>query len=285
MAENKVNFGLKNVHYAPITVDAQGNEVYQAPIPIPGAVELSLEPRGDISEFYADDILYWVSNNNNQGYDGTLTIANIPEQFAIDCLGEEKGTNGLMTEKATSKGRHFALLFEFDGDVKETKHILYNCSAARPTLGSSTKTNATEPYTNELTFVAMARTGDLAVKTKTTSTTNLGYHNSWYKRIDNNVNTINNNAAATFDLKSQPAAANNTDKTFTILRSGQANIARVTVNGAEIPNGTNGYQLQTNTFTLYKAYMQTLAIGNYTVIIEMTNGNDLAIALTVMQSA
>lgn len=49
---NKVNFGLKNAHYVPITVDEEtGLDVYGTPVKMPGSVELSLEPRGDMVEF------------------------------------------------------------------------------------------------------------------------------------------------------------------------------------------------------------------------------------------
>src|SRR5690606_37215566 len=139
---NKVMFGLKNVHYATFTYDSTTNTItYDTPVAIPGAVELSLEPRGDMVEFYADDILYY-SAGNNQGYEGTLSIALIPEQFAIDCLGEEKDDDDkVLTENVTAKGKPFALLFEFDGDVKATRHVLYNCTANRPAVGSSTKTD------------------------------------------------------------------------------------------------------------------------------------------------
>ena len=85
--------------YAPFTVE-NGVITYGEPIPIPGAINLVLDPRGEMTEFYADNILYY-SASNNQGYDGTLTIANIPEQFAIDALGEEKDSIDLViTEKA-----------------------------------------------------------------------------------------------------------------------------------------------------------------------------------------
>lgn len=180
--ENKITFGLKNVHYAPFTV-AAGVIAYETPIPLPGGIELSIEPRGDMTEFYADDVLYY-SAANNQGYDGTLSIANIPEQFAIDALGEEKdSTDMVLTEKATSTGKPFALLFEFDGDVKATRHVLYNCNANRPTIGSSTKTNTAEPNANELTFVASPRETDLAVKTKTTLTTPANIYDAWYTKV------------------------------------------------------------------------------------------------------
>lgn len=183
MAENKITFGLKNAHYAKITIDESGTITYATPKPLPGSVEISLEPRGDMTEFYADDILYY-SASNNQGYDGTLTIANITDDFAIEILGEEKDeTDLVITEKSTSKSSAFALMFEFDGDVKATRHVLYYCNASRPKVGSSTKTDSAEPNTNELTFVASARPSDYAVKTKTTTTTPEEIYNNWYKKV------------------------------------------------------------------------------------------------------
>ena len=47
MADNKVIFGLKNVHYSVITEDAEtGGAIYGAPIPLKGATEISLDPKG-----------------------------------------------------------------------------------------------------------------------------------------------------------------------------------------------------------------------------------------------
>lgn len=181
---NKVNFGLKNAHYAPITVDAEtGEETYGTPVKLPGSVELSLEPRGDMVEFYADDMLYY-SAPNNQGYDGTLSIANIPDKFAVDVLGEEQDAEDeVLTEKSNAKPGRFAFMFEFDGDVKATRHVLYNCSANRPTVSGSTKTDSVEPQPNELSFVASARESDNAVKTKTLTTTPDEIYNAWYESV------------------------------------------------------------------------------------------------------
>lgn len=186
--DNKVTFGLKDTHYSVITESEDGIK-YGTPTPIPGTVEISLDPRGDMSEFYADDILYY-SAANNQGYDGTLTIANIPEQFAIDCLGELKDDSDMViTEKSNAVGKNFALMFEFDGDVKAVRHVLYNCSANRPTISSSTKTNTKEPNTNELSFVSSPRSSDLAVKTKTTATTPKNIYDNWYKKVYEKADT------------------------------------------------------------------------------------------------
>ncbi|MEG7934986.1 phage tail protein [Bacillus mobilis] len=180
---NKVTFGLKNVHYALLDV-TNGTAKFGVPIPMPGGVELTFEPKGELTEFYADDMVYY-SADNNQGYDGTLGIANIPEQFAIDVLGERLDeTDGVLNEVANAKRKSFALLFEFDGDVKAVRHIMYNCSASRPTIASKTKTTSAEPNTNELKFVSspivLVPGGKPLVKTKTTSKTTQAIYDGWY---------------------------------------------------------------------------------------------------------
>ncbi len=58
---------------------------FGTPIPLPGAVELTFEPRGDLIEFYADDMLYYAASNN-QGYDGTLSIATYSGTICYRCI-------------------------------------------------------------------------------------------------------------------------------------------------------------------------------------------------------
>lgn len=179
---NKVEFGLKNVHYAPYE-EVDGVITYETPIHIPGAVTVTLTPRGELTEFYADNMLYF-SAAANDGYDGTLSIAKITDQFAVDALGEEKDADdGTLTEKADAKQKPFALMFEFDGDVKATRHVLYNCTANRPTVTSGTTTTTREPQPNELTFISSARPSDYKVKTRTTSETPEEIYNAWYEVV------------------------------------------------------------------------------------------------------
>ncbi len=179
---NKVQFGLKNVHYAPYE-EVDGIVTYDEPIKIPGAVSLTLTPRGELAEFYADNMIYY-SAAANDGYDGTLSIALIPEQFAIDALGEEKDEDdGVLTERADARQKDFALMFEFEGDVKAVRHVLYKCSANRPTITGETTTNTREPQPNELTFISSARPSDYAVKTKTTADTSTEVYETWYDEV------------------------------------------------------------------------------------------------------
>ena len=127
MTKNKVKFGLKNVHYALLTVSEEGAVSFGAPVPIPGAVSMSLSPQGETETFYADDIAYYVSTANN-GYQGDLEIALLPDSFRTDVLREvEDETDHVLVEKSTAEPQPFALLYQFTGDQQASLRVLYNC--------------------------------------------------------------------------------------------------------------------------------------------------------------
>ena len=149
--KNKVKFNICNVHYALITVDEDGDVTFGTPVAMPGAVSLSLEPNGEPSNFYADGYAYYTISNN-MGYEGDLELAMVPESFRTDVLKESLDDNSVLVESANVETANFALLFEFDGDVKKIRHVLYNCSAARPNIESATNEEEIEVcllYTSE----------------------------------------------------------------------------------------------------------------------------------------
>ena len=161
---NKVKFGLKNVHYAVVT-ETDGVITYDTPKPIRGAVNLTLDAAGEPVEFYADDGIYF-EEKTNDGYTGSLEMALIPDDFRKDVLGEIEDTNGALIENKDAKAKHFALLFEFDGDAKKTRHVLYYVLASRPSISGSTKTNTKEPQTETMNITARPApdTGDVKAK-------------------------------------------------------------------------------------------------------------------------
>lgn len=183
MPENKVRFGLEKVHYAVITEGVDGSYTYGAPVPYLGATSITLTPKGEQTDFYADNILFYTSTTN-QGYDATLTVAEITEAFRKDVLGEElDATDKVLIEKNSAKPKKVAFLFQFDGDVKATRHVLYNCTVSRPGIGSSTKTTTSEPGTSELTLVAAPRPSDGVVKASTTADTTTTVYDAWYTAV------------------------------------------------------------------------------------------------------
>lgn len=179
---NKVKYNLKNVHAAKLKKEVSGGFSYESPKQIPGAVSISLDAEGESSPFYADGIVYFRSTANN-GYSGDLEIALIPEWFRTEILKEELDKNGVLVEKANvSETEKFALLFEFDGDVNAIRHVLYNCSASRPSIESETKEDTIEPGTETLSLTADPREDGL-VKSRTGDTTSSDTYINWYKSV------------------------------------------------------------------------------------------------------
>lgn len=184
MAENanKVMYGLKNVHYAKIKgVGAEGLPTYEAPKPLPGAISLNIKAEGNTKDIYADDIVYF-SVTTNKGYNGDLEVAKLTDDFRADILGDEKDTKGVMSENSFAKTVNFALLFEFDGDVKATRHVLYNCIATRPDLESKTREEDTDIQKEKLSLKATPLANGL-VKSRTTEGGDKNTYDNWYKAV------------------------------------------------------------------------------------------------------
>ena len=179
--KNKVKFNICNVHYAPITVTENNVVSFGTPVAMPGAVSISLDPTGEPESFYADGIEYYVINNN-QGYDGDLELAMIPESFRTDILKETADANNVLVENANSETGSFALLFEFDGDIRKIRHVMYNCSASRPTIESKTNEEDKEVQTETLTIKARPM-ADGYVKAKTGDNTTDEVYNNWYSSV------------------------------------------------------------------------------------------------------
>ena len=183
---NKVKYNLKNVYAAKLTETPGEDGVvtysYATPQAIPGAVSISLSAEGESSPFYADGIVYFRTVTNN-GYSGDLEIALIPEWFREEILQETLDENGVLIEQSNNaESVKFALLFEFDGDVNAIRHVLYNCTASRPSIESETKEDTIEPGTETLILTADPR-ADGMVKARTGDTTDTETYNSWYSTV------------------------------------------------------------------------------------------------------
>lgn len=155
MAElSKVRFGLAKAYYAVINNDG----TYGAPAPLPGAVSLDLSREGsDPTTFWADNVAYFVTPAANGGYTGTLTLAIVPDTFKVAVLGEVVDDNGMQVEVSDATPKSFALMYEVEGDADKKRYVFFNCSAQRAVASANTKSDSTNPDTQDLEFAAIGK--------------------------------------------------------------------------------------------------------------------------------
>lgn len=195
--DNKVKYNIKNAHYAVQKEDEEGTISFETPVPIKGAVSVSFDANGDITPFYADGIQYYVSAANN-GYEGDAEFALIPDQFREDILKEQRDEKGVLHEVSeTGDTQKFAFLFEFDGDQKAIRRVLYNCTATRPSIESDTKEENVEPGTETIT-ISNSPLPNGRVKAQTTVDTDKTTYDGWYKAVyyPENITAAQNTAEA-----------------------------------------------------------------------------------------
>ena len=178
MAKDKVKFGIKNVHIFPQLTDAP---TFGPVIDVPGAVSLSLDAQGDISKFYADNIVYYQTSANN-GYEGDLEVALIPDEVFEKIFNYVKNEDNVYTENASKNVVPFAMTFEEEGDQAGTKFVLYNCTATRPSRSLATVEGSKEPTTQTLS-VSAAPLKDGNVMAMTSADTTVEVLKDWHTDV------------------------------------------------------------------------------------------------------
>ena len=193
MSENKVKFGLKNVHYALVTetvaTDGSGaiTSTYGSLKALAGAVSLSMSSSASKSVFRADNSDYYISYGEG-GYEGDLEVARVNEDFLKDVLGYVEDDDKILVEagSAFKTTNYFALVFEFNGDAQATKHCLYKCSASRPDIASQTtgENGSTDPQTETITITAVPRAdNDKYIHLQTQDSTTTAVIEAWYSAV------------------------------------------------------------------------------------------------------
>lgn len=268
---NKVKYGLKNTHYAVVT-EANGVVSYGVPKPWPGAVNLTLSAAGENVTFYADDHAYFEENTNN-GYEGSIEMALIPDAFRVDVLGETIDSNGAIIENANATVKKFALMFEFDGDAKKTRHVLYNVLPTRPNIEGATKTNTKEPKTEPMNIAVRPALDTSDVKAKVLQG-ETGYE-TFFSAV-----YLKNAPTNTADDPADFSKAGVDDVTVAVTSSSPTNAVKsVYMDG--VPVGFAHLSITGVAVTIANAFVDTLDIGDHTILIEFTQGNAVSVTLTV----
>ena len=182
MSENKVKFGLSNVHIAKIT-EENGEITYGIPFAMPGAKSLTADPEGEVTPFYADNIKYYIATSN-QGYAGDLEVAMLIKEFFTQILGQQTDNNGALFENADDVNARFALMGEIEGDIKKRRFVYFDCTATRPGSEMNTIEESKEPQTDTVSIKMSPRSTDKAIKAVIEpNETNKAVYDNFFKKV------------------------------------------------------------------------------------------------------
>lgn len=159
---NKVLYGIEKCYVSKIT-ESEGKVIYGEPFAIKGARGLNMDPQGETTKVYADNVVYYIANSN-QGYEGDLVLLITPEEFLTQILGQTKDNNGAVFENADDKQARFALMFEGKGDSKARRWVFFDCTATRPSRENNTQEESLEAGEETMTITMSPRSTDKAIK-------------------------------------------------------------------------------------------------------------------------
>lgn len=187
MADNgKVRFGLSKLYYAVLTEGS--TNAWATPVAIPGAVSMDISDNGSSNTFYADNIAYYKSISNN-GYTGSVEVAQIPDAMLTDVWGMTLNSDGVLVEKSGIQPKPFALLFKVDTDGVDELNVLYKVTpTSKPTSSPATVEDSVTPFTTSFDFEATPLvTGSAAqldlIKAKTTPTASEAIKTGWFSAV------------------------------------------------------------------------------------------------------
>lgn len=183
---NKITYGLKNVYYAPITKEDAESVTYTSPVRLPGAASISLPKNVDKILIAADDDPEYATLVDNKGYDGDLTLYDVPDSYLTDCLGMTVDGDTIVENKDDAP-KPFALLFEFSGDALKKRHVLYRCMGTKPDVASQTKGDGIQA--NQVTLSISATpakdTGDIK---RTCRQSENAVYTKWFEEVQTSGN-------------------------------------------------------------------------------------------------
>lgn len=177
---NRVNWGLAASAWGKITTDAQGNDVYGTPTMFLGNRQVNWDPSGDLVKVFADGTVIYTGRQNS-GYTGSMELTNMDDDFAAWVLSEAVDSKNVQYEEKEPTVQRFYLLWEWVQDVKNTRHIMYNITASRPSMSATTSgdnDSKTAQY-RTLNLTAIPR-ADGIVKASTRVDVDATTYNNWF---------------------------------------------------------------------------------------------------------
>lgn len=155
---NKVEFGISQLHVGTYTVDNQGNVTLGTPYHQKGAVSFSPEEQSELTNFYADNIVYWAGYSGGS-FEGDLEVAKFDDEFKTQFLGYRALADGGLANVKNATKPSVYIAFQVEGDAEARRVIMFNASLGAITREFATIEEEREPATETL---AVTVTGDNA---------------------------------------------------------------------------------------------------------------------------
>lgn len=158
--DNKVLFGFSDLYVGTYEVAGDGTVTMGTPYHQPGAVGFNMDPQSEKNDFWADNIAYYSSYSGGTR-EGDIEVAMFDDQFKINFLGYKRTADGGLAEIKGATKPNVYMMFAIQGDVHETKKIVYNGTFGNITREYSTLEDGKVPVTESLpaTFVGDNATG------------------------------------------------------------------------------------------------------------------------------
>lgn len=156
MAKDKVRFGLSNIHIGTYTVGDNGTVTLGESVAQEGAVNLTLDPESEENVFYADNVRYYVTNQDN-GFSGSMEVAKFDDAIKTAFLGYVAlDGGGIAHVKGASKPKVY-IAAQAEGDAQGRRFILYNVTLGQIQFEAATTEDTVEPATETIDITV---TGD-----------------------------------------------------------------------------------------------------------------------------
>lgn len=186
MADQGVQIGLSQLHYAILTKDDAKGVAYSTPKRLYGAVTASENPNPETNSFFADDGPYETATTLGQ-IELNISVANVPLSDKGILLGHEV-VGGVMYSKSTDQPPWVAVGYQkLKSNGKYEYKWLLKGKAAEATEESETKGDSINYQAKNLTFAFVKRDFDDQWK-KEADADDPGYVASvganWFKSVD-----------------------------------------------------------------------------------------------------
>lgn len=123
--KNKVFFGVSEIHVGTYTVGDDGTVSLGTPYALKGAKGITIDPEGDESNVYADDIKYWSQFVDN-GFSGSMEVTRFTDEFKKLFMGYASVVGGgIASIKGATKPAVY-VAFQSKGNVEKRRCIMYN---------------------------------------------------------------------------------------------------------------------------------------------------------------